>query len=145
MRQTMTRIRFRVDIAPGCSIGPGKVGLLESIGATGSLSAAARQLGMSYRRAWLLLDSLNRSFRKPLTAASVGGRGGGGVELTDLGREVIAEYRRLEADVDRLAARRWKSVGRLARRDGGPRAGRTVRPKAPAARLTARGRGSKPP
>jgi molybdate transport system regulatory protein len=141
----MTQVRFRVDIAPGCSIGPGKVNLLERILETGSLSAAARQLGMSYRRAWLLLDSLNRSFRQPLTAASVGGRGGGGVTLTALGRQVIAEYRGLEADIQRVAGRRLKSVARVARADGAARTGRSVMPGPGAAGAKRRGRGSKRP
>ena len=141
----MTQVRFRVDIATGCSIGPGKVNLLEGILETGSLSGAARQLGMSYRRAWLLLDSLNRSFREPLTAAIVGGRGGGGVELTALGRQVIAEYRRLEADIQRLAARRMKSVARAARATESIQTGRKITPRTGARSPKRRGRGSKRP
>ena len=134
---TAPRVRFRVDLAPGCSIGPGKVALLEGIVESGSLSAAARRLGMSYRRAWLLLDALNRSFREPLTTAAVGGRGGGGVVLTEFGREVIANYRALESDVERLAARRWRAVARHARvADPAPAAARSI---------TRRTRGSKRP
>jgi molybdate transport system regulatory protein len=140
----MTEIRFRVDIAPGCSIGPGKIALLENILETGSLSAAARRLGMSYRRAWLLLDSVNRSFRTPLAAASVGGRGGGGVEITVLGRRVIAEYRRMERDIGRLAATRWRSLSQAAR--GGQAApGRSLKRRSRAVRASGRGRGSKRP
>jgi molybdate transport system regulatory protein len=139
----MTKVRFRVDMTPGCSIGPGKVNLLEGILETGSLSAAARKLGMSYRRAWMLLDSLNRSFRKPLTAAIVGGHGGGGVQLTPLGLRVIGEYRELEADIQRLAGRRLKSIARAARAENALRTGRSVTPKAASARATRRGRGSK--
>jgi molybdate transport system regulatory protein len=74
----MITVRFRVDVSPACSIGPGKVALLERIRETGSLRRAARQLGMSYRRAWLLMDGLNRSFHSPVTTASVGGKGGSG-------------------------------------------------------------------
>jgi len=139
----MTQVRFRVDIAPGCSIGPGKIALLENILETGSLSAAARRLGMSYRRAWLLLDSLNRSFRERLTAASVGGHGGGGVVLTVLGRQVIAEYRGMERDIDRLAGRRWKSLARAARVIDVQRTGRSIKPRP--GRASGRGRGSKRP
>ncbi len=139
------QVRFRVDFAPGCSVGPGKVALLEAILETGSLSAAARKLGMSYRRAWLLLDSLNRSFRAPLAAASVGGRGGGGVALTALGREVIAEYHRLDADIARLATRRLKSVARAAGSGTPQVTGRRVTGGASANRAGGRARGSKRP
>lgn len=141
----MTEVRFRVDLAPGCSIGPGKVALLESVLETGSISASARRLGMSYRRAWLLLDGLNKSFREPLTAASVGGRGGGGVEVTALGRQVIAEYRGLEADIGKLAARRWRSLVKYALPEGAVSPGRSVTPRASRPRPAGRGRGSKRP
>src|SRR3974390_1361736 len=71
-------IRFRVDFGDRCAIGPGKIALLETIARTGSLSQAARDLKMSYRRAWLLLNSVNTSFRRPVAALSTGGGGGGG-------------------------------------------------------------------
>ncbi len=77
-------------------LGPGKVDLLESIGRTGSISAAGRELGMSYRRAWLLVDALNHMFADVLVAASPGGSRGGGAKLTDCGRRVAAAYRRVE-------------------------------------------------
>jgi molybdate transport system regulatory protein len=141
----MIRIRFRVDMESACSVGPGKIALLEGVLETGSLSAAARRLGMSYRRAWLLLDSLNRSFQRPLTSASIGGRGGGGVALTELGREIIEEYRRMQADFDRLAARRWKSTARLVQPRRAARLRPGVTPRMPASRSTKRGRVSKRP
>ena len=75
-------VRLRIDFGPRSSIGPGKIGLLERIESTGSLSQAARELGMSYRRAWLLLDDLNHALTEPVTTASVGGAGGGGARLT---------------------------------------------------------------
>lgn len=77
-------------------LGPGKVDLLEAIGRTGSISAAGRDLGMSYRRAWLLVDALNHMFPNVLVAASPGGSHGGGAKLTDYGRGVAAAYRRVE-------------------------------------------------
>ena len=77
-------------------LGPGKVDLLESIGRTGSISAAGRELGMSYRRAWLLVDALNHMFPSVLVDASPGGSRGGGAKLTDYGRGVAAAYRRVE-------------------------------------------------
>jgi molybdate transport system regulatory protein len=78
-------------------LGPGKVDLLEAIGRTGSISAAGRELGMSYRRAWLLVDALNHMFPQVLVTAATGGSHGGGAKLTDYGRGVAAAYRRVEA------------------------------------------------
>src|SRR6202167_199131 len=89
-------IRLRIDFGPTASLGPGKVALLEHIERVGSLSQAARELGLSYRRAWQLLDDLNHSFREPVASASVGGVGGGGVQLTAFAKELIAAYRRVE-------------------------------------------------
>ena len=77
-------------------LGPGKVDLLEAIGRTGSISAAGRDLGMSYRRAWLLVDALNHMFPQVLVTAATGGSHGGGAKLTDYGRGVAAAYRRVE-------------------------------------------------
>lgn len=96
---------IRIDFTDGCSIGPGKVALLEWIERTGSLSAAGRSLGMSYRRAWLLLHSVNDSFSEPSVTFSVGGKDGGGAQLTPFGRKLIASYREFEASVDALAAK----------------------------------------
>ncbi len=100
MKQT---VRFRVDLTTGCSIGPGKVALLEGIRDTGSLRRAARALGMSYRRAWLLLDEINHSFTAPAATATVGGAGGGGAQLTAFGEALIRAYRSLEVDIESLA------------------------------------------
>ena len=91
------RFSFRLDFTPGGRLGPGKVQLLEAIGETGSISAAGRSMKMSYRRAWLLVDDLNRIFRSPLVEAQPGGAKGGGAHLTALGREIVANYRAVEA------------------------------------------------
>jgi molybdate transport system regulatory protein len=85
-------------------LGPGKIALLELIGTHGSISEAARAMSMSYRRAWLLVDELNRSFRSPVTSAQTGGKGGGHAVLTDFGRELIGLYRTIEADAAAAAA-----------------------------------------
>jgi molybdate transport system regulatory protein len=103
-------IRFRIDFAKGAYIGPGKIDLLEAIRASGSLSQAARDLGMSYRRAWLLVDSLKSSFREPVTLASKGGKGGGGVALTTFGERLIKSYRAIESDIAEVAARRLQTI-----------------------------------
>jgi len=89
--------RVRIRIGDSMVLGPGKVDLLEAIGRTGSISAAGRELGMSYRRAWLLVDALNHMFPDALVTASPGGSRGGGAKLTDYGRGVAAAYRRVEA------------------------------------------------
>jgi molybdate transport system regulatory protein len=96
-------VSFRVDFGPECSVGPGKIALLEHIGATGSLSEAARRLRMSYRRAWLLLEDLNTSFQQPVARMSVGGRGGGGASLTPFGTELVSAYRTLESQIRKRA------------------------------------------
>ena len=89
-------VRLRIDLGPDCSIGPGKIALLEQIERSGSLSKAARTLKMSYRRAWLLLEDLNRTLGQPVTTASVGGAGGGGAQITPFGRHVVAAFREIE-------------------------------------------------
>jgi molybdate transport system regulatory protein len=101
---------IRIDFSGTCSIGPGKIGLLEGIERTGSLSAAARALGMSYRRAWLLLHSTNEGFSEPVVELSVGGKDGGGTRLTEFGRQLVADYRRFDSAVDQLAAKTFGHV-----------------------------------
>ena len=99
------RIQFRLRISKGddIAVGPGKIDLLEAIRATGSITAAARSLGMSYRRAWLLVDTMNRCFRSAVVAAESGGRCGGGTQLTALGEELVRRYRRVEAAATRAS------------------------------------------
>lgn len=95
------RPRVRIVFDGGVRIGPGKIDLLEAIAATGSISAAGRALGMSYRRAWLLVDETARLFARPVVVTSAGGTKGGGAQLTDFGRALIGAYRRVEARTDR--------------------------------------------
>lgn len=89
--------RLRIVLEPDIAIGPGKADLLEGIDKTGSIAAAGRALGMSYKRAWYLVETMNRCFERPLVEASKGGRAGGGAMLTEIGHEVLARYRRMEA------------------------------------------------
>ena len=77
-------------------MGPGKAQLIERIAATGSISSAARDMGMSYRRAWQLVEALNRSFRSPVIETAVGGPRGGGARVTPLGRKLVADFHRME-------------------------------------------------
>ena len=109
-RMLKPQSRTRVDFSESCSIGPGKISLLEGIGRTGSLSAAARELAMSYRRGWLLLHSINESFGEPVVELSIGGRDGGGAKLTAFGRQLVSDYRRFETAVDQLAAKAFAGV-----------------------------------
>ncbi|MEA3220264.1 winged helix-turn-helix domain-containing protein [Immundisolibacter sp.] len=84
------RLRLRLDLAAGISFGPGKAALLQGIAETGSIAAAGRRIGMSYKRAWQLVDGLNRDFAAALVSTSRGGAHGGGAALTPLGAEVLA-------------------------------------------------------
>lgn len=93
-------LRVRILIGEATTLGPGKAALLDGIGRRGSISGAARELGMSYRRAWLLVDAMNRDFRADLVTTAVGGAGGGGACVTPLGAEVLCRYR----DMERRAA-----------------------------------------
>ena len=99
-----TEFRLRIRRGDDIAVGPGKIDLLEAIDTAGSITAAARSLGMSYRRAWLLVDTMNRCFRIPVVEAEAGGKRGGGARLTRLGRDVIDRYRRIERNAARAAA-----------------------------------------
>lgn len=93
-----TRLTLRVDFGPSRAVGPGKVRLLEEVEKTGSISQAGRALGMSYRRAWLLIDDMNRCFREPVVTAQPGGARGGGATLTSFGQKLVENYRALEVE-----------------------------------------------
>src|SRR5437667_10835495 len=117
----MARIKVTIVFESGARIGPGKAALLESIRDTGSISAAARDMGMSYKRAWLLLDSMNQAFTEPVVTAAPGGAGGGGATLTPFGAEVLERYRRING---RPAATAVDDVAALAQRsrpEAGPK------------------------
>lgn len=103
-------IRFRIDFAENLNLGPGKIALLEAIGEHGSLSTAAGSLGLSYRRAWLLLDSLNKTFNQPVTHSNAGGKNGGGSSITEFGRLLVSQYRALEKEITQLGGRHLKEI-----------------------------------
>src|SRR5262245_13263901 len=102
--------RLRIGKDRELAVGPGKIALLEAIDETGSISAAGRKLRMSYRRAWMLVDALNRTFDAPVLTTATGGKEGGGTSLTPLGIEVVKRYRR--AAVLAMAAAK-KEIGEL--------------------------------
>ena len=97
----VVRMRMRITAGEVVAIGPGKIDLLEAIRLTGSITAAARHLDMSYRRAWLLLDELNRALCQPAVDSAKGGAQGGGSVVTETGLELIRLYRRVEATAAR--------------------------------------------
>ena len=128
-------IRFRVDFREQCSVGIGKISLLEAIARTGSLSQAARAIGMSYRRAWLLVDSMNTDFDTGVINATAGGSGGGGAQLTSFGRELIRAYRELERRLESLTVEHMSGIDahvagadRRSPAGGAPLRGRLSRP-----------------
>jgi molybdate transport system regulatory protein len=92
----MAHLSIRIDFGPETRVGPGKVALLEQIAVHGSISAGARALGMSYRRAWELIEELNGIFGQPVVESKTGGRKGGGATLTALGLALVTRYRAME-------------------------------------------------
>jgi len=109
--------RLRILLGEAIALGPGKAALLAAIAQTGSISAAARAMGMSYRRAWILVDEMNRAFRAPLVASEAGGKRGGGAVVTALGNDVLVRYRRMEAMAKRTLALEISAFRRLLRTD----------------------------
>jgi molybdate transport system regulatory protein len=113
------RLTVRIDFGAERALGPGKIRLLEAIGKTGSISRAGRALGMSYRRAWLLVDDMNRSFRAPVVATQPGGVKGGGAALTPFGLQLIENYRAIEAQAAAAAMPRLQALENSLRRQRG--------------------------
>lgn len=110
----MATLSFRVDLASGGRFGPGKRRLLQLIDDLGSISAAGRAMGMSYRRAWLLVEEVNASFREPLVAKAPGGSGGGGASLTVAGHDVLARLTEIETALTTAASASLRRLDALA-------------------------------
>jgi molybdate transport system regulatory protein len=106
----MARLTLRVDLGPDQAIGPGKIRLLEAVRDTGSISEAGRSLDMSYRRAWLLVDDMNRCFREPVVTTQLGGKRGGGAALTRFGETLVAQYRGMEREAHAATAKRLRQL-----------------------------------
>lgn len=106
----MPSLSLRINLDPGGRIGPGKIALLEQIEAHGSISAGARKMNMSYKRAWDLVEEMNRLFGKRLVATRPGGRHGGGAELTTAGRAVVSRFRAIEDAAAAAASRHMASL-----------------------------------
>lgn len=107
---------MRVTCGDVIAVGPGKISLLEAIASTGSITAAAKVLDMSYRRAWLLLDELNQSLKTPAVESGKGGTVGGGSVLTDAGYQLIALYRRIEVTAERACRQDIQEMQALLKR-----------------------------
>jgi molybdate transport system regulatory protein len=108
-------ISIRIDLASGNRIGPGKIALLEAIRSTGSISGAARSIGMSYRRAWLLVEEINQTVREPAVTAETGGARGGGAVVTPVGEQIINLYRSIETQARSAAGSEFRAIGKLIR------------------------------
>ncbi len=105
-----TRLTLRVDFGSSRSVGPGKIRLLEEIGRIGSISQAGRNLRMSYRRAWLLIDDMNKCFRHAVVSTKSGGLQGGGAVLTEFGADLVRNYRTIEVAASNAAASRLRNL-----------------------------------
>ena len=92
---TMSSAAFRV-MGAAEALGPGQADILDAVDHAGSITAAARTMGMSYRRAWILIEAMNRDFKEPLVETSAGGTGGGGSRVTAAGNEALRRYRAME-------------------------------------------------
>ncbi len=110
------RFRMRIRQADAVAIGPGKIDLLEAVREQGSISAAARSLGMSYRRAWLLIDELNGTLKSPATSSETGGTAGGGCVLTPVGEKIVKLYRDIETEAANACASQISALTKLIRR-----------------------------
>jgi len=117
---TGPHLSIRIDLASGDRIGPGKIALLEAIRSTGSISAGARALGMSYRQAWLLVEEVNHALREPAVRAQMGGRSGGGASLTPVGEKVVDLYRAIEMQARAAASGEFRAIGKLMRPEKRP-------------------------
>ena len=113
------RLRTRIHFGPHRMLGPGKVDLLQHIERTGSIAAAGRAMGMSYKRAWMLVETLNAMFAEPVVDSSRGGSKGGGASLTPLGLRIVSLYREFEHSVALAGEPALQSLCALLRDDGG--------------------------
>lgn len=122
-------LKLRIKLCSFAALGPGKIDLLEAIARCGSITKAAKDQSMSYRRAWLLVDEMNRAFAEPVIAASPGGSAGGGARLTSTGLAVIAIYRRVQAKAEAAIGHELDEIAALLAPEPKPPADHVVRKK----------------
>lgn len=115
-QKTLLRAQLRLMLGEEIAFGPGKADLLEAIRETGSISAAGKKMGMSYRRAWLLADTLNRCFQEPLIDTAKGGNHGGGTTLTEMGENVLRQYRDAQSEIAAITDKHFKTLQPLLRK-----------------------------
>jgi molybdate transport system regulatory protein len=108
-------VRPRIQLGDKVALGPGKIDLLRTIGETRSISGAARQLGIGYKRAWMLIDTLNQGFSRPVVETATGGKGGGGARLTSLGEQIVLGYDALERRINGSAQDELTTLRKLLR------------------------------
>src|SRR6478735_5501073 len=120
--RSLPSLSLRIDLDPKGRIGPGKIQLLESIHTCGSISAAGRAMDMSYKRAWDLVDEINRICRQAAVERQTGGKNGGGAVLTAFGLSLVTRYRKIERDAARAARKELQAlrseIGRAKKRAG---------------------------
>jgi molybdate transport system regulatory protein len=124
----MSRVLLRLYLSSDRPLGPGKITILESIRDGGSISEAARGMSMSYRSAWLLVDSMNSQFKKPVVSTTLGGHGGGSATLTNFGAEVVRRYRAMEQATRRAVAKDLAALERSLRQAPRRNRRKTARP-----------------
>jgi molybdate transport system regulatory protein len=117
-------LTLRVMGAGSPAIGPGKAALVEQIGKSGSISSAARAMGMSYRRAWQLVEALNESFAEPVVVTAIGGKRGGGAKVTDFGLELVRRFRAMESKASAAIAGDLQQLTRRLKKRPVARSGR---------------------
>jgi len=108
--KSLPSLSVRIDLDPEGRIGPGKIALLENIDKNGSISAAGRAMDMSYKRAWDLVDEINRICRQAAVERQTGGKNGGGAVLTPLGVSLVARYRKIERDAEKAARKELQAL-----------------------------------
>jgi molybdate transport system regulatory protein len=109
------RVQVRVMLGDEIAFGPGKADLLDAIHQTGSISAAGKKMGMSYRRAWLLVDAMNRCFQQPLVDTAKGGTNGGGTQLTETGLFILQHYREMQTEICAVTDKHFVNIKSLLR------------------------------
>jgi molybdate transport system regulatory protein len=115
-KKSLLRAQLRLMLGDEIAFGPGKADLLDAIHETGSISAAGKKMGMSYRRAWLLADTMNRCFQQPLIDTVKGGSYGGGTKLTELGKEVLRQYRVAQSEIAAVTDKHFNTLQPLLRK-----------------------------